>query len=343
MPFSLSWLIARLKKPDLFLFQNHKVTSRAWERLTAPRLPRYRSFWATCSVGEQAGGVCTYSRKAFPVALDTQHTQTTAHYACSHLYTPVVPLPGHALFQQPGRVVVSDHGAFVLLHVYLPPPPPRHGQRLLARQRLQAHITEYCQALRARGREVLLVGDLSFPPDCQADVDAPPETSSSMPWPAHVKHDQAWLRALQTQEGLVDCYRALHPDERSFSTSSRFVLPSLPQDVDLRTSVALSSPRFFEGHVAECFYVDFSALRYPDPRVTRSSRKSSSSSSSLPEGKKEGHGGEEGGQLASLTPVYRYLHAAHFPLVLSLTVPPLARPLPSMDDFPPGSVFHPKE
>lgn len=103
-PFSLPWLFSILKKPDLFLFQNTKITSDSFELLKKQRLERYRSIWATCSVDEQMGGVCTYSKKAFPMALDTVDSSQVErkHYPCSHNYVPIIPYSNHPLFNITG-------------------------------------------------------------------------------------------------------------------------------------------------------------------------------------------------------------------------------------------------
>lgn len=321
MPYSLDWLFARLKKPELLLFQNHRVTSRDLPLLSKRRIDRYRSFWATCPTEVQNGGACTFSRKSLPVALDSTLLRARPHQFCSHNYTPVVPLPSHPIFNNPGRLVVSDHEHFVLINLYLPP-CGREGHRVLSRARLQREIYDYCLKLQEAGRQVLLVGDFGIPPQ-QIDV----QGLLANP-PAHLPHDREWLQALQ-KIGMVDCFRAHHPTQQSFSTSSRFVYPShLTTEVDMRTTLAFSSLAFFTESIPECYYLDFSDLRFPDPRLT-----ARSPSHPVQKGPVEGSAPVKGKGEPRLikSPVYSHLSASHFPLVVSLAVSRLPSLLPDMD------------
>lgn len=120
MPYSLNWLMGMLKKPDIFSFQNTKVTDSEFENITKAKIEFYRSFWGVSSVKENHGGVCTYSRKAVRTALIAPAIPRK-YYKISHNYTPLFPFPNHQLFSIPGRTQVTDHGEFVLINVYFPP------------------------------------------------------------------------------------------------------------------------------------------------------------------------------------------------------------------------------
>ena len=106
MPYSLPWLFTRMKKPELFVFQNNKITSSTFVNLKKSRIDRYRSFWGTSSVAEQNGGVCTFSRKSVPVALDVTVLEPKKHFYCSHNYNHVVPFSGHQIFNIYGENIV---------------------------------------------------------------------------------------------------------------------------------------------------------------------------------------------------------------------------------------------
>ena len=65
----------------------------------------------------------------------------------------------------------------------------------------------------------------------------------------------------------------------------------------VRTSVFLANTRFLRENVADCFYLDFSALRYPD-------------------------------KFAKDKKTKKILEAKHFPIILSTNISCLESPLP---------------
>ena len=99
--FSLPWLVSRLKKPEICLFQNTGVTLEAFEQLNLQRIEYYRSFWGNLNKKTDSGGFATYSRKHFP-AIVSPYPLLPPLFTCSHNYYPVVPFPRHAIFTFPG-------------------------------------------------------------------------------------------------------------------------------------------------------------------------------------------------------------------------------------------------
>ena len=63
-----------------------------------------------------------------------------------------------------GRVLLTDHGAFVLINVYVPNAgggPGKDRPRLGYKMRFLRALCACCRTLAAAGREVLLVGDFN--------------------------------------------------------------------------------------------------------------------------------------------------------------------------------------
>ena len=63
--------------------------------------------------------------------------------------------------QDEGRMMLTDHGNFILLNLYFPN-GGRGGDRLIFKHNFQRIISDYCiNAVQKEGRHVLLVGDLN--------------------------------------------------------------------------------------------------------------------------------------------------------------------------------------
>lgn len=111
-----------------------------------------------------------------------------------------------------GRCVITDHGAFVLLNLYIP--------ALTALTRLPFKHSVLCalrakvEALRAAGRAVILVGDFNI---CPATIDTaePIPTKQLLEWQS--QPSRTWLHEFM-KEGFIDVFRHLHPGKRGAYT-----------------------------------------------------------------------------------------------------------------------------
>ena len=117
------------------------------------------------------------------------------------------------LFQRAGRVLVTDHGAFVLFNCYFPN-TGRMGASIDTKKCFQRRIETQVRALLAAGREVVVIGDLNIVPEPIDTHDAASleraETSCVLPC------ERDWLHSLLHGERacLHDAFRVLHPDAR---------------------------------------------------------------------------------------------------------------------------------
>lgn len=94
-----------------------------------------------------------------------------------------------------GRVVMTDHAAFVLINVYA----PFNGQpgRARFKRAFNAALTARVQSLSAAGREVVLCGDLNAMPQALDSVEPPTEEElQASPW-------VRWMRDLLAPRAMV--------------------------------------------------------------------------------------------------------------------------------------------
>ena len=103
-----------------------------------------QSFWATSREKRGYSGVVTYTREAWaPLAADADCLGDSAE----------------DLLSREGRIVVTDHGVFVLLNVYVPNAGKR-GEELSARADLKIRflraLKAKCDLLTAEGKQVSL-------------------------------------------------------------------------------------------------------------------------------------------------------------------------------------------
>jgi len=104
----------------------------------------YDSFWSTCTREKVKGfnGVATYAREGLTLAAD--------------------PAPlGDPAYDCEGRAVLTDHGRFIIINVYVPNSGPG-SVRLPFKLRFLAALRRRMQAERARGKAVVLLGDLNM-------------------------------------------------------------------------------------------------------------------------------------------------------------------------------------
>eukprot|EP00884_Botryococcus_braunii_P000520 jgi/Botrbrau1/10469/Bobra.0133s0075.1 len=151
----------------------------------------FESFWAMSRNKLGYSGVVTYVRKQWsPVGAEADCLGS-----------------GDDAIDREGRVVVTDHGAFVLLNVYVPNAGDRKkgdGERVDLKCRFLAALKEKADSFVAAGREVIIVGDLNIAAS-QMDV--------------HHKYDYSAMYSPEEKALLQDLlrdyhdtWRELHPD-----------------------------------------------------------------------------------------------------------------------------------
>lgn len=116
---------------------------------------------------------------------------------------------GQEEYSSEGRLMVTDHGAFILYNIYFPnggSGEERHNFKQKFLKDLNVHL----KAEIAKGREIVVVGDYNVA-HREVDVHDPirlAEESGFLP------EERAWFDTF-LQLGFVDCFRALQPDAKS--------------------------------------------------------------------------------------------------------------------------------
>ena len=116
-----------------------------------------------------------------------------------------------------GRCVMTDHGDFVLFNVYFPAVRSKDKfefqldqERYIFKLRFNLALHQAIASLRAKGRRVVLVGDLniSLKRDDSCDPSDDFDTSPS----------RLWLRSLLKDQQLEDLFRSFHPHDKQVYT-----------------------------------------------------------------------------------------------------------------------------
>lgn len=144
---SFSYFLKRHGDPDIVCIQEHKIPLKQLASRSEPfgcaDVDGYESFWSCCTDSQKRGfnGVVTYAKKGSVQGADSR------------------PLGCEELDNQ-GRVVMTDHGAFVVFNVYA---PASGGNSLTykmkflnALRRAMRYQREECK------KKVILVGDLNI-------------------------------------------------------------------------------------------------------------------------------------------------------------------------------------
>ena len=178
----LEWLDA--VKPDVLGLQETKCAPHQLDdELRSP--PGYHTYWASA---ERPGysGVALYSRRE-PLSVTTGI--------------------GIEEFDREGRTIVADYGDFVYITAYFPNGSRDHS-RLDYKMSYKAAFLDYCNTLQKLGKPVVFCGDVNTA-HREIDLARPKQnlnTTGFMPL------ERAWIDEVVNQ-GYVDSYRAMHPDE----------------------------------------------------------------------------------------------------------------------------------
>ncbi len=140
------------------------------------------------------------------------HAAERAGYSGVLTLTRTAPLAarvglGVPEFDAEGRLLVADYPGFTLLNAYVPSGQRDRG-RVEFKLRFYAALLALVDELHAMGRSVILCGDLNTAHHAidLARPRANQHTSGFLP------EERAWLDTYLAH-GLVDAFRALHPDE----------------------------------------------------------------------------------------------------------------------------------
>jgi exodeoxyribonuclease III len=179
----LEWLYAA--QPEILGIQETKCHPVQLEQeLRQPN--GYYTYWATA---EKRGysGVALYSRK------EPQAVQIGL---------------GIYEYDREGRTIVADYGDFVLITAYFPNGSRDHS-RVPYKMAYKADFLEYCNELRANGRQVVFCGDVNTA-HREIDLARPRQNQNTT---GFLPEERVWIDKV-VQEGYVDTYRFLYPDQK---------------------------------------------------------------------------------------------------------------------------------
>jgi exodeoxyribonuclease III len=154
------------------------------------RVPGHESFWSHCETKRGYSGVATYTRV------------TPRAVRCGI---------GDPRFDCEGRVIEMDFGSFHFFNVYFP-----NGQ--MSEERLQYKLDfykrffEYADALRHRGKSLVICGDFNT---AHNEIDlARPQYNENISGFLRIERD--WLDRV-VASGYVDTFRHFYPDTAKYS------------------------------------------------------------------------------------------------------------------------------
>jgi exodeoxyribonuclease III len=210
---------------DLACLQEAKLPLDKVPRAAA-LVPGFQSFWACSAEKKGYSGVVTYAAERW----------APAAAALDALPEPEGGDGGDRVGGE-GRIVETDHGALVLLNVYV----PNAGGAAAGRPRLP-HKLRFLRALEARadalaaaGREVLVVGDLNL---AAAEADVSPAIGGLEG--CYSAEERAWLTNFIGKFG--DAFRRLHPDAKEVYTCWDVKTSRRAFNEGLRIDYALATP-----------------------------------------------------------------------------------------------------
>eukprot|EP00887_Chlorella_sp_A99_P002530 scaffold6.g2530.t1 len=195
----------------------------------------FQSLWACSREKKGYSGVVTYASEAWaPLSAEADCLGT-----------------GDDDIDREGRIVVTDHGAFVLVNVYVPNAGDRPARsrlsyklRFLEASLRDPALRSKCDALAAAGRELLIVGDFNVPAE-------PRDMHPSLgPYEdAYGAEEQAALAALMRT--YPDVWRRLHSEESDTYTVWNEKTSARAFNQGLRIDYVLASPGLLD-RVASC-------------------------------------------------------------------------------------------
>ena len=175
-------------------------------------------------------------------------------------------------------------------------------------------MRDYCKQIRSQGKDVIVAGEFSFPPekiDYSIDIE-----------PGCYEDDQLWFQSM-ILDGFEDCYRRAHPEEISFSKTLLYTIRNRQWEVYQRSSIILATKELNDKYLNDCFYLNFSKLVVPLP----GKMKKSSTKGHLDQSENEDESEEEKvsdkpvAQDAEETRRTKVIHPNDFPVVLDTKIP----------------------
>ena len=178
---------------QIFVFQETKIGSNLKEvKDDLLHIDGYESFWSPCKKRPGYSGVVTYVK-----------TGLTVDARCEF---------GNPEFDCEGRIMMTDHGSFLLFNVYFP--NSGNGDRLDYKMDFYRWFENICDGYLKEGRQIVIAGDVNT---THRDIDiwCPEKLEQGL-----FAEERKWMDHLFTRidtEPFVDSFRELHPFSRKYS------------------------------------------------------------------------------------------------------------------------------
>ena len=170
--------------PDILCLQETKAHQAIVDKELV-QIDGYTSYWSSAATKKGYSGTATYTKK---IALNTGYGL------------------GIRKFDNEGRFVVSDHGAFLLYNVYFPNGSASEDRHLFKQEFLHSFLFHLKQKISA-GREVIVLGDYNVAHQ-EIDVYDPVRLSSVS---GFLPEERRWFDEF-LGAGFVDSFRHIHGD-----------------------------------------------------------------------------------------------------------------------------------
>lgn len=179
---------------EVFVFQETKVGSTMKDlEDSLLHIEGYESFWSLCTRKPGYSGVATYVKKGLTV--DARREFGRSEFDCE------------------GRVMLTDHGSFVLFNVYFP--NSGNGDRLDYKMEFYKWFENLCDEYLKQGRQIIVAGDVNTTYG-EIDIWCPEKLKQGL-----FEVERKWMEHLFCErtdsEPFVDTFRHLHPTWRKYS------------------------------------------------------------------------------------------------------------------------------
>eukprot|EP01119_Soliformovum_irregulare_P008785 TRINITY_DN21895_c0_g1_i1.p1 TRINITY_DN21895_c0_g1~~TRINITY_DN21895_c0_g1_i1.p1 ORF type:complete len:429 (-),score=87.39 TRINITY_DN21895_c0_g1_i1:8-1123(-) len=188
-------------------------------------VPNFESFWSFSRSKPGYSGVATFCKRDY--TLD----------AIEGMNCPD--------FDQEGRIIMTDHGTFVLFNIYFPNGAAEG--RLEYKMGFYRQFQKHCREWRNKGRHVIVLGDFNT---AHKEIDQYSTTVKS----GALAEEKLWMDSF-VEDGFIDTFRQMHPDESKYSwwdprTNKR------KGNKGWRIDYVFCDADFFSSHVIEAGIMD---------------------------------------------------------------------------------------
>ena len=190
------WLL--LQKIDIFCVQEAKIFEVQAKHGKAGGA-HYESFWSVSTVKKGYSGVTTFVHERYsPIAVE------------------ISPL-NEKKFDEEGRCLLTDHGAFVVVNVYVPNAGGEGRPRLEYKMDFLSKLYTKLKILRDQGRSIILCSDINISPSsldvykALKHVPLHGYSIDELNWMSKTFASSSLLATSPTPPLLIDVWRLKHP------------------------------------------------------------------------------------------------------------------------------------